>query len=80
MYNKIEEKVGGLCAIFVTNRARVGPERLPAIGSRAAVGRGENGMETFRIPDLFSKTEYVGRNFSETETNLEIFSWKRNRK
>ncbi len=26
------------------------------------VSRGENGMETFRIPDLFSKMEYVGRN------------------
>jgi hypothetical protein len=44
------------------------------------VARGENGTETFRIPDLFSKTEFVGRNFSETETNSEIFSRKRNRK
>ena len=25
--------------------------------------RAENGTETFRIPDLFSKTESVGRNF-----------------
>ena len=24
---------------------------------------GENGTETFRIPDLFSETESVGRNF-----------------
>ncbi len=38
-------------------------------------GRGENGTETFRIPDLFSKTESVGRNF------LGIFrKRKRNRK
>ena len=27
------------------------------------VARGKNGTETFRIPDLFSKTESVGRNF-----------------
>lgn len=24
---------------------------------------GENGMETFRIPNLFSETESVGQNF-----------------
>ncbi len=49
---------------------------LPRPKISAAVGRGENGTETFRIPDLFLKTESVGRNFSEMETDLEIFSWK----
>ena len=38
--------------------------------------KAKNGTETFRIPDLFLKTESVGRNFSEMETDLEIFSWK----
>jgi hypothetical protein len=36
--------------------------------------KGENGMEAFQIPDIFSKTESVGRNLSEIETNSEIFS------
>lgn len=33
-------------------------------------------LKIFHIPDLISGTESVGWNIFETETNLEIFSWK----
>jgi hypothetical protein len=43
---------------WVTRWGEASPPPGPGVA-----GGSENGTETFRIPDLFSKTEYAGRNF-----------------